>query len=79
MVVNEHLHREETIYKCGCYLIMLNVVLRVRIVQENISLSIYNKTSLNRPTMGPTVSDPFREMIGSGTWNMCTGDHLGLK
>ena len=41
--------------------------------------SIYGKTSLNRPTTVPTLSGPFREMFGSGSWNMCMGDCLGTK
>ena len=28
---------------------------------------IYNKTSLNRPTLGPTLSDPSREVTGLGS------------
>ena len=27
----------------------------------------YSKTSLNRPTMGPTLSSPFREVGGLGS------------
>ena len=28
----------------------------------------YSKTSLNRPTMGPTLSDPFREVVALGSY-----------
>ena len=27
----------------------------------------YSKTSLNRPTMGPTLIGPFREVVGLGS------------
>ena len=40
---------------------------------------LYSKTSINRPTMGPTFSGRFREMIGLGSSNVCMGDRLGPK
>ena len=32
-----------------------------------IYIYIYSETSLNRPTMGPTLSSPFREVVGLGS------------
>ena len=42
-------------------------------------ICIYSKTSLNRPTMGPTLAGPFREVIGLGSLNITAMDHLGPK
>ena len=39
--------------------------------------SIYSKTSLNRRTMGPTLNDPVREVVGLGSYNIVIGDRLG--
>ena len=39
----------------------------------------YSKTSLSRPTTGPNLSDPFREVIGLGSENIVMGDSLGPK
>ena len=33
---------------------------------------IYSKTSLNRPTMGPTLNGPFRKLVGLGSLNIIT-------
>ena len=33
-----------------------------------------SKTSLNRPTIGPTLNDPSREMVGLGSKNIATND-----
>ena len=42
-------------------------------------LQQYSKTSLNRSTMGPTLSCPFRELVGLGIEYIIMGDRLGPK
>ena len=37
----------------------------------------YNKTSLNRPNMEPTLNSPFREVVSLASENMLTMDRLG--
>ena len=40
----------------------------------------YSKTSLNRPTMGPTLNDgPFREVVGVYSKNTNMDNHVGPK
>ena len=39
----------------------------------------YSKTSLNRPTMGPILNGPFREVVSIGSADIIMGDHLGPK
>ena len=41
----------------------------------------YSKTSLNRPTMGRTLSGPFKEAVGLGVRILLQGmgNHLGPK
>ena len=39
----------------------------------------YNKVTLNLPTMGPTLSGPFMEVVGLGNNNIVMGDRLGPK
>ena len=46
---------------------------------SNIAQVKYSKTSLNRPTMGPNLTGPFREVIGLGSWNTVMGDYLVPK
>ena len=29
--------------------------------------TLYSKTSINRPTMGPTLTGPFKELVGLGS------------
>ena len=36
--------------------------------------SNYSKSSLNRSTMGPTLIDPFKEMVGLGNKNAAMGN-----
>ena len=33
----------------------------------SVCIYIYSKTSLNRPTMEPTLNGPFREVVGLGS------------
>ena len=33
---------------------------------------VYSQTFLNRPTVGPTLNGPFREIIGIGNYNIIT-------
>ena len=40
---------------------------------------LYSKPSLNRPTMGPTLIYPFREVVGLGSYNIIIMVFLGLK
>ena len=40
---------------------------------------ICSKTSLNRPTMGPTLSGAFREVVGLGSWNISMGGSFGIE
>ena len=47
-------------------------------LQSNV-VNIYSKTSLNQLTMGPTLSDPFTEVVGLGSLNICMSDRLGPK
>ena len=37
----------------------------------------YSKSPRDRPTMGADLNDPFREVVGLGSW-YCMGDRLGL-
>ena len=39
----------------------------------------YSKTSLNRPTMGTTLSGPFRQVVELESSNIFMGDRLGPK
>ena len=40
----------------------------------HIHMNIYSKTSLNRPTMGPTLSGQFREVVGLGSQDIYIWD-----
>ena len=44
-----------------------------------IYIYIYNKTTLNRPIMGPTLSGAFRKMVGLRNSNICMGDHFARE
>ena len=44
-----------------------------------IYIYIYSKTSLYRPTMGPTSGGQFREVVGLRSYNIIIGDLLGPK
>ena len=41
--------------------------------------TIYSKTSLNRLTVGPKLSDPFTEVVGLRGKNICMSDRVGTK
>ena len=57
------------VFTCMCIQMFMNYVnMYVHIMCTRIdAIGVYNKTSLNRPTMGLTLSGPFREMVGSGS------------
>ena len=47
---------------------LLNVFLSISCVMLTITYTtVYSKTSLNRPTPGPTLSGPFREVFALGS------------
>ena len=50
--------------KCVIYVIGNTHVPEGRQKAEYIYIHIYIKTSLSRPTKGPTLSGPFREVVG---------------
>ena len=39
---------------------------------NSLHICIFSKTSVNRPTMGPTLNGPLREVVGLGSLNIIT-------
>ena len=37
-----------------------------------VCIYIFSETFLNQPIMGPTLNDPFRVVVGLGSWNIVT-------
>ena len=54
-----------------------------QISRQDINIYIHmhtsSRTSLNRPTKGPTLSGPFSEVVGLGSWNISISLRLGPK
>ena len=51
-------------FECGKPITVL--LLRLQIISTSGLWLNYSKTSLNRPTMGPTLNGPFMEVVGLG-------------